>query len=355
MTQKSNSDRETKNKTLIKDIADLIQRQQKEIDEQRQELEKRKGENNQKGEHNQLALANAMRQLKALYAKTYIDKQESKRSLSFSKTIGNDESIEKNEEHLFAKRHTLIHLRSNSVCTWIPKVGCTNMRYSIPFANGAISTPEDIDWIHNNNDSFQASNKELLNANYAFVVLRNPYKRLASFYLDKICHNDPNESDKSYSNAQNVFNTNKSTSFQDFVRILWNNAELINADIHVKRQTDFLVYNQYDDYFCLEDYEKAVSKILNTTGLEVIDTRGMGSGNTTHKHQETAYINYTSKASEIGSLLKGGKKPNIKNMYSDEMCKMVGSLFLPDINLYLDKIKGSEKEMNYWINKTIQE
>ena len=43
MTQKSNSDRETKNKTLIKDIADLIQRQQKEIDEQRQELEKRKG------------------------------------------------------------------------------------------------------------------------------------------------------------------------------------------------------------------------------------------------------------------------------------------------------------------------
>ena len=296
-----------------------------------------------------------MRQLKAVYAQTFVDKQKSKRYLSFSKTIGNDISIEKNEDHLFAKRHTLVHFKSNSVCTWIPKVGCTNMRYSIPLANGAISTPEDIDWVHNNNDSFQGSNQELLNANYAFVVLRNPYKRLLSFYLDKLCHNDPNQSDKSYSHAQNKFNTNESTSFQDFVRILWSNTELINADIHVKRQTDFLVYNQYDDYFCLENYKHAVSKIFDITGLEVIDTRGMGSGNTTHKHQESADIDYTWKASEIGRLLKIGYKPNIKKMYTNEMCKIVGSLFLTDIMLYLDKIEGSEKEINYWISRSIQE
>ena len=44
-----------------------------------------------------------------------------------------------------------------------------------------------------------------------------------------------NESDKSYSHAQSKFNTNESTSFQDFVRILWSNTELFNADIHVKR------------------------------------------------------------------------------------------------------------------------
>lgn len=349
MTQQSNSAQQTNNKRLIKDIADLLQQQQKEINKQKRELEKRTDENNQ------LAEANAMRQLKAVYAQTFIDKQESKRGLSFSKTIGNDVSIEENEDHLFAKRHTLVHLRSNSVCTWIPKVGCTNMRYSIPLANGAISTPEDIDWLHNNNDSFQASNKELLNANYTFVFLRNPYKRLASFYLDKLCHNDPNKSDKSYSHAQKIFNTNDSTSFQDFVRILWGNPELINADIHVKRQTDFLVYNKYDDYFCLENYEKATSKIFDATGLQVIDTRGMGSGNTTHKHQESADIDYTSKASEIGQLLKIGRKPNIKNMYSNEICKIVGVLFLTDIILYLDKIKGGEKEMNYWIIKSIQD
>ena len=98
-----------------------------------------------------------------------------------------------------------------------------------------------------------------------------------------------------------------------------------------------------------------MSKIYDTTGLEVIDTRGMGSGNTTHKHQESADIDYTWKASEIGRLLQIGHKPNIKNMYSDEMCKLVGSLFLTDIMLYLDKIKDSEKEMSYWINRSIQE
>jgi len=349
MTQHNDFAQKTSNKTLVKEVADLLEKQQKEINKQRRELESRTDESNQ------LAAANATRLLKAAYVQKFVDKQKSKRSLSFSKTIGNDVSIEKNEDHLFAKRHTLVHFKSNSVCTWIPKVGCTNMRYSIPLANGAISTPEDIDWVHNNNDSFQGSNQELLNANYAFVVLRNPYKRLLSFYLDKLCHNDPNQSDKSYSHAQNKFNTNESTSFKDFVRILWRDPELINADIHVKRQTDFLVYNQYDDYFCLEDYKNAVSKVFDTTGLEVIDTRGMGSGNTTHKHQESADIDYTWKASEIGRLLQIGHKPNIKNMYSDEMCKLVGSLFLTDIMLYLEKIKGSEKEMNYWISRSIQE
>ena len=350
MTQQLNSSKAEHRRALVEDITSLIQRQEQKIKYQEKELERL---NTMVG-NNSLAEANAIRQLKNIYSREYIEKNTSERCLSFSKTIGDDSSIEKNEDHLFAKQHTLVHLKSNSVCTWIPKVGCTNMRYSIPLANGAISTQADIEWVHNNNNSFTADNKELLAANYTFVVIRNPFKRLVSFYLDKLCHEDPHESDKSYSVAKELFKASDSTSFLDFVNTLWQEPELINADIHVKRQTDFLIYNKYDDYFSLENYEQAIEKIFNTTGLKVIDTRGMGSGNTTHKLIESEDINYTTTASEIGRLMKIGKKPNIKNMYSDEICKMVSVLLLPDILLYLDKIKDSGQEMNYWITRIIQ-
>ena len=342
MTNKIPITQKTSNQDLVNDITGLLLRQQEEI----QQLKQQTG--------NQLAEVNALRQLKLLHSQFYVGDGKQIPSLSFAKTTGTNISIDKNKAHLFAKEHTLLHLQSNSVCTWIPKVGCTNMRYSIPLANGAISTPEDIEWVHSNNNSFTADNKELLKANYAFVVLRNPFKRLVSFFLDKLCHDDPNLSDKSYSVAKKLFKASESTSFLDFVKTLWLEPELINADIHVKPQTDFLIYNKYSDYFCLENYEQAIAKIFEKIGLKVIDTRGMGSGNTTYRLVENNDITYNTKSSEISALLKIGQKPNIKNMYSDEICKMVGVLFLPDIILYLNEVENSKNEMSYWMNRIIQ-
>ena len=109
-------------------------------------------------------------------------------TLTFSKSFNNPNSLEKNDEHEFSRKHTLIHLKSNSICTWIPKNSCSSIRFSFAVANGAISNINDIDWIHKNNYSFSANNKELLIANYAFVILRNPFKRLLSYYCDKLCN-----------------------------------------------------------------------------------------------------------------------------------------------------------------------
>ena len=52
--------------------------------------------------------------------------------------------------------------------------------------NGAIKNIEEIQWIHQNNHSLNASTSEALKAQYTFVMLRNPFKRLLSFFLDKL-------------------------------------------------------------------------------------------------------------------------------------------------------------------------
>ena len=117
---------------------------------------------------------------------------------------------------------------------------------------------------------------------------------------------------------------------------------------------NFEGHGVFNGFISLENYGEAIDKIYQKTGLKVVDTRGMGSGKTTHKLTESSNIDYTTKSSEISKLMEIGEKPNIKNMYSDELCRMVGTLYLPDILMYLDKIKGSDQEMSYWMNKTIQ-
>ena len=169
--------------------------------------------------------------------------QEAK--LIFSKSFNNPSAIEKNEEHEFARRHTLVHLKSNSICTWIPKNSCSSLRFSIAKANGAISGIEDIDWIHKNNSSFTASNKELLMADYTFVVLRNPFKRLLSFYCDKLCNTGSDPNDQSYEVTQSIMGTNSETTFADFVEILWHKPSLKKVNEHIQDQCDFLIYKNY--------------------------------------------------------------------------------------------------------------
>ena len=74
---------------------------------------------------------------------------------------------------------------------------------------GAIARADEIKWIHGNNDCFNATTREALQANYTFVILRNPFKRLLSFFLDKLCHpQKPELSDRSCEYAQKIFSFN---------------------------------------------------------------------------------------------------------------------------------------------------
>jgi hypothetical protein len=269
-------------------------------------------------------------------------------------TKGNLSNLQGNQEHNFAIKHTSIHYQSNSVCTWIPKNGCSNLRYSIAKQNGAITNLEEIAWIHSNNDCFNASTKEALQANYAFIILRNPFKRLLSFFLDKLCHSQQDHSEGSYQHAFQVFNFTGDLSFVDFVNYIWENPNSIDRDEHTKPQCDFLLYRKYDSYFALEKIKAANQAIHEKTGIIIDDIRDKNSIFTSKGCEYCPDLTSTTKANEIKIFLDQNKIPIIENMYTSEMIKKVATLYLQDILLYCNEIQGGADELDYWIQKAIK-
>ena len=283
-----------------------------------------------------------------------IENTMQKRPLILSKTFGNYLELNNNQSHIFAQNHTITHLESNSVCTWIPKNACSSLRFSFAKANGAIRTKDDIQWIHRNNQCYNADNKDLLRADYTFVILRDPFERILSYFLDKICHqNGDSEYDKSYSHAKLVFNTTETTTFQSFIEAVYLNPRSILDDIHTTPQCNFLIYENYDDYFSLETIEEAKAKILMKTGVPLEDTRAYNNIYTTKDLQSSNSINPKTPIDQIYWYLERGFKPESHNMFTNDMIKKILPLYLGDVILYESVIGQGRQRMNKWVSNAI--
>ena len=93
--------------------------------------------------------------------------------------------ISENDLYTFSSSYTLSIYPIDAICTFIPKNACTTLRYSIAVANGFLKDINDIAWIHSNNSTFISTQREVALAKYTFVVLRCPFRRVASAFLEK--------------------------------------------------------------------------------------------------------------------------------------------------------------------------
>ena len=94
--------------------------------------------------------------------------------------------VNTNKLYNWSSNYTLSIYPINAVCTFIPKNACSTLRFSIAVRNGFIRDKMDIDWIHNNNGTFKSTQREVSRARYTFIILRCPFTRIASCFLDKI-------------------------------------------------------------------------------------------------------------------------------------------------------------------------
>tara|TARA_B100001063_G_C16745748_1_gene547381 strand:+ start:515 stop:1240 length:726 start_codon:yes stop_codon:yes gene_type:complete len=228
---------------------------------------------------------------------------------------------------------------SNAVYSFIPKNGCSTLRLSAAIANGCISGIEEGNWIHANNQTFKPTLKEAATAQYKFVVLRCPFRRLASVFLDKFVAKEPDA--WQYRDLLKREVNLDDLTFAQFVKSLAV-PPMKGANIHWKPQNQFLLYKEYDDYFALEHFEKAVGTLKDKIDLNVVDARNL-TGHGTDKFEMLNDVNHSQvKAFDIAILKRQGKCPSHKSLYTDELIQLVKNLYAEDISLYTERCNKSD-------------
>ncbi|MDD2723161.1 MAG: sulfotransferase family 2 domain-containing protein [Methylovulum sp.] len=239
--------------------------------------------------------------------------------------------LAENHQHQFAQSQALRIYRSNSIYSFIPKNACTTMRLSLAIANGCIKSEADFKWIRHNSNTFTTDLPSLIQADYTFVILRCPFARVASAYLDKIVQMKPL--------ALKLYNTiNKAVeienmSFRCFVNSI-TQANVLRSDTHWRPQTDFLVYEEYDDYFNLETFATAKSKIESNALIKIFDARKPYN----HSLSHYALVNDGHFADTLPgtilAMMKSGQVPTPSALYDDELATKVYETYKDDIALY---------------------
>jgi len=243
-------------------------------------------------------------------------------------------NLNSNPNHKFALQHALMIYKSDTIYTFIPKNACSTMRLSLAIANGCIQDVKDFNWIHQNNNTFVATLKDLIKANYTFVILRDPFKRLASVYLDKIV----DRTVVAWNLYEKIGRKIKleDMTFRKFVEIIFKQG-IFRSDIHWRPQIDFLVYEKYDDYFALENFNEAIPIVEKKAQIKIYDARNLT------KHGLDQYQLITDQSFidvspvEIFNLKQEGYAPSYESLYDNKLIKLVRKQYKNDFDLYIEK------------------
>lgn len=244
-------------------------------------------------------------------------------------------NLYENSRHMFARNHAVCIYNSDAIYSLIPKNGCSTLRTTIAYANGCIENKNDFQWIHTNTYTFAATMPELVKAKYTFTILRCPFSRVASAFLDKIVSKDVvaweliDLLDRKIDIDQ--------ITFAKFVKSL-KIPSVLQGNIHWRPQVDFLVYKSYDDYFSFHDFDEIVKTLSEKISLEVIDAREL----TSHGTEAFTIIKNESFSHtlprEIFEMKRNGSCPSLASLYNDELIDIVSKIYHKDINLYREVI-----------------
>ena len=236
-----------------------------------------------------------------------------------------------NERHQTAASHALKVYRSEAIYSFIPKNACSTMRLSLAIANGCIADASGFKWIHQNNDTFLADLGDLIQARYTFVILRDPFARLASCFLDKIvAQRGPARALRAMVAPDLALDEITFAAFVDYLA----DPTVLSGDMHWRPQSDFLVYDRYDDYFAVENFAAAISAIKDRAGLEVKDARPWTAhGLDRYRFLPAAVDHSNTPAIEIARLKSEGWCPDPRSLYTRRIGDAVARLYGDDLRL----------------------
>ena len=243
-------------------------------------------------------------------------------------------NLKQNTKHNLAMSHSVMLYNRDALYSFIPKNGCSTMRLSVAIDNGCIDSLEQGHWIHANNSTFNASLSEAIKAKYTFVILRCPFRRLASVFLDKFVAKEVDA--WRYRDVLGRKVELDALSFRDFVVSLKKN-NVFNCNIHWRKQVDFLLYKEYSDYFCMESFSEIEKTLDEKIGLKIHDARSLTNHGTSHYEMLDSKCFADVSTFDLAVLKKQSKCPSHKAMYDDELVEIVRDIYKDDLLIYIEK------------------
>ena len=220
---------------------------------------------------------------------------------------------------------------SETVITWIPKNACSNLRHSAAVANAVVDSEDEYGAIEHMPYPFIPSYPQLLYARHTCVLLRCPYRRLISGYLDKVL------TDEGVANAVSTHYCNGQPpgeiSFHDFVMGLAK-KQAAYPNIHWVPQSRFLAYKAYDHYYALENMSYAVEHLQSWIGFDFIDVSAQKRHDLQRHRREENADNHLRPASELKTQIQQQRAPSYESMLSPEIIAVIDKIYQQDLELY---------------------
>lgn len=246
------------------------------------------------------------------------------------------------------RSNVLFYKNLNISYNFIPKVACTTLKYTLGIANGSLLPWQDPHY--DRVSELVCLSRAIHFSAIKLVVLRNPYTRIASAYLNKIA--DPVEwfaidlTSQALSELRGidaakvheVIQSGQTLSFEEFILFLSQREDLM-LDTHWRSQISMLAFEEYDVVLDFDSLEEGWGKsqlrwiplISNMPhAINVIDIPKK------ELNSESGVLLSTIYGKEVLKILSGSEKKFSKmDFFKDPKLKEVFEMrFYDDILMY---------------------
>ncbi len=243
-----------------------------------------------------------------------------------------------NAQHELAHSHAMSIYGANAVYSMIPKNACSSLRLSIALANGAIDSVESWRWIHANNATFRPDLRDLATAGFTFTVLRCPFARLVSCFLDKIVSRTADA--WQFHALTGDDRPLPRTTFRRFC-LAMAEPRIKHGNIHWRPQVDFLVYKSYDRLYCVEDFAAAGRDLEDRIGLRLVDSRPLVRHDSSHYRILPPDKSYAdAELWQLEAVMMKGFRPHPVSFYDEGLRSLVIEAYREDHRLFHQLFEG---------------
>lgn len=232
---------------------------------------------------------------------------------------------------------------SDSIYSFIPKNASSTMRYSIAVENGILDMGVDIRWtakVSNTWVFIPSLQYQVLN-NYTFTILRCPFARLASSFLDQMLRR-PHIYMTGWP-KENYLRTiwdrpmTRYVNFERFVKKIDSSYKFFYGNGHWIPQFRFLIYDDYDDYFCVEEFGTVVKTLKEKINLDIHDVRKLSNHGIDSLKKVSVPNPHKLSVGELQEMKKAREIVDPKTLFTEEIHAIVKKLYQKDIDLYIEK------------------